>query len=274
MARTTQQVQDIILDAIQDDENLAELNSSSTTALYRLFARVVAKGIVTLETLFDVFSAQVTTDLANQKAHTLQWYRNKALAFQLGYELQAGNDIYTVSGTAETIAAQIIAYAAVVDQDGTLIVKANKEDGGSVPLDAAEFAAFFDYMSDIKDAGVALLVRNVNPDRLKLIVDIYYDPTVISSNGARLDGQTATPVKDGVDGFLAAVPFDGRFVKSHLVDALQRVPGVKVPVVRSCQVARFDSASFSSVDVDYDPFAGFLRIYEPADLVLNYIAYV
>lgn len=274
MARTIAQIQESILQDIAADADLQELNSSSSTALYRLFVRVVAKAIATLEALFDFYRADLTADLARQKAHTLQWYRNKALSFELGAELVEGTDVYPPRDPAEAEAARIIRYAAVVEEGVSLVVKVNKDNGGAVPLSLPEFAAFAAYMRDIKDAGVGLTVRNVNPDQLKISIDIYYDQVVLSPQGARLDGQANAPVVDAVSSFLAAVPFNGRFVTSALVDALQLVDGVVVPVIRTCQAARFDSSSFTSVDVDYDPFAGFLRIYSPDDLVINYLPYV
>lgn len=276
MARTIQEIEDEQLTTIANDATLSEMSSNSATALYRLFARVVAKAIATLENLFDLFRAEVDADLAAQKAHTLRWYREKALAFQLGYDLVEGEDYYDNTGEDpdQVADAKIVEYAAVVENDGELVIKVNQDSAGPAPLGASDYDAFVAYIAEIKDAGVKVEVRNANPDRLKLTIDVYYDPTILDSTGARLDGADSAPAETAIDAFLRSIPFNGRFVKSHLVDALQLVEGISVPVARNCQAARFDSGSFVAVDVDYDPFSGFLKIYSPGDLVLNYIAYV
>jgi len=225
----------------------------------------------------DLFRTEVNDLLAGQKAHTARWYQEKALAFQFGYDLVEGTDTYDNTGIDVDVISdsKIIEYAAVVEDDGTLIVKVNKDQGGQpAKLTTTEYDAALAYMKEIKDAGVQMELRNTDPDKMKLTIDIYYDPTILGADGARLDGSASDPVGDAITDFLKDLPFNGRFVKSHLVDALQLVEGVEVPVIRNCQATRFDSSSFVTVDVDYDPFAGTIRIYNPAgDLAINYLAY-
>ena len=127
---------------------------------------------------------------------------------------------------------------------------------------------------DIKDAGVNLLVRSVNPDRLRVEAEIYYDPAILDSSGARLDGTNSIPVQEAVYAFLRELPFDGRFVKAHLTDKMQAVEGVVIPEIRICEARRDDDPSFGSVDVIYNPYAGYLQIYIPDDdLILTFISY-
>jgi hypothetical protein len=277
MARTIAIVQTEILNAIAADSTLSALTSGSATAIYRLLAYVVAVAIVTLENIYDLFRTEVDELLAGQKAHTARWYQTKARAFQYGDDLAEGLDTYDNTGIdPDDIAnSQIVAYAAVVEHDGVLIVKVNKDSSGQpAKLSSTEYDAVLAYMIEIKDAGVQMELRNADPDKMLLTLDVYYDATILGSDGARLDGSADAPVEDAITDFLKNLPYNGRFVKSHLTDALQQVEGVEVPVIRNCQAARFDSTSFVIVDVDYDPFAGTIRIYDPADLVINYVAYV
>lgn len=277
MARTIDEIQAEIIAAKDADSNLATLNSGSVTAIWRLITRVVAKAIVTIETLYDFYKVDVETTLATLKPHTARWYQNKALSFQYGDSLVEGEDYYDNTGVdVDTIAAKkIVSNAAVQDTSGLLIVKVNKTVSGNLePLATAEYNAVVSYLQEIKDAGVRISVLSFNADKLKLVVDVYYDPLILGPTGARLDGSSNTPVKDAINTFLLQLPFDGTFVKAHLVDAVQAVDGVFVPEVRSCLAARYDNSSFSSVDIQYAPYSGFLRIYNDVDLTLNYIANV
>jgi hypothetical protein len=213
--------------------------------------------------------------VAAQKPHTLRWYQTKAVAFQLGGTLHQSTDEYDNTGlSAEDISAQkIIAQASVTEVDNILYVKVQKENGGELePLDVTETTAITEYLTEIKDAGVKLIVRSVPADRLKIEVDVYYDATILSPTGARLDGTSSTPVQDAAKAFLRALPFDGKYVKAHHTDALQAVGGVTVPEFRLCQARRDDDPSFANVDVFYEPYSGFLKFYdEETDLVLNFI---
>lgn len=277
MARTINEIQAQIIATIQADSTLSGLTSTSSTAIWRLITRVVAFAIAVLENLWDTYRDDVDSSLLLLKPHTARWYAEKARAFQYGFSLVDGEDYYDNTGIdPDTVAAsQVVAQAAVVDQNGQLVIKANREISGDLePLSVAQFDAFEGYMGQIKDAGIKVQILSFQADKLKLEIDVYYDPLVIGPDGARLDGTSTTPVKDAIQVFLRALPFDGEFVKAHLIDAIQAVDGVFVPEPRSCQATRFDSASFSSVDIAYQPYSGFLRIYDEADLTLNYIANV
>lgn len=279
MARTIAEIQAQIIAAVEADATLsAQLTSTSVTAIWRLWTYIVAASIWALEVLFDNFKAEATELVDSEKPHTLRWYRQKALDYQHGGTLLDGSDEYdNTSLTPDEIAdMKIVAQAAAVEDPNTnaLVVKVAKEDGGELePLDGSETAAITAYFAAIKDAGVKLQVRSVNADRLRIEVDVYYDATILSENGARLDGTSSTPVQDSVYYFLRSAPFNGEFVKAHLVDAMQAVGGVKVPDLKVCQARRDDDPSFSSVNVFYQPFAGYLKIYDEGDdLVLNFIA--
>jgi hypothetical protein len=277
MARSIDQVQQDIISDVQDDPNLAELSSTSSTAIWRLITRVVARAIVTLESLWDAFKLEINALIAAKKPHTLQWYREKALAFQLGDTLVEGEDYYDNTGLSPDQIAdrQIVAQAAVTELSGILTVKVAKELAGDLNvLTGAEYDAVLDYMGQIKDAGVRLNLLSFQPDRLLMDIDVYYDPQILDDEGSRLDGTADEPVRDAVNDFLRDLPFDGSFIKARMVDALQAVEGVFVPEIRSCNAGRFDSTSTISVDIEYQPYSGFLRIYSPVQLQINYIPHV
>lgn len=277
MARTITEIQADIVASVQSDATLSGLNSTSATAIWRLWTHIVAVAIWAHESLWDSFKAEVAEIAADLKPHTLRWYRNKALSYQHGAALVEGEDYYDNTGLDpdDIDALKIVAQAAVTETpDGLLTVKVAKEAGGElVPLSSGEAAGVAAYFGQVKDAGVLVSVRSVNADRLRVEVDVYYDPTILSASGERLDGTALSPVQDAAKAYLRSLPFDGEFVKARLVDAMQAVEGVNVPEIRLCHARRDDDPSFGDVDVFYQPFSGFLKFYdENTDLILNFIA--
>ena len=92
MARTISEIQEDIIGRVAATANLADMNSTSKTALWRLWIYIVAVSIWALENLFDQHKSEVTS-LINEKApHSLRWYANKAKDFQYGSELAYEED--------------------------------------------------------------------------------------------------------------------------------------------------------------------------------------
>lgn len=274
MARTIKDIQADIIAAKENDATLSTLDSTSKVAIWRLWVYIMAVAIWTLEVLFDQHKADVEALIAAQKPHTLRWYQNKALEFQYGSDLVTGEDYYDNSSLSDDqIAAQmVIAEAAAIENNFTLTIKISGESGGELsPVDNDVYTALEYYFSEIKDAGVKLSIINNDADKLKLIVDVYYNPLVLKSDGARIDGASDTPVADAVKSYLRNLDFNGDFVLSHLIDYMQAVEGVEIPNVTECLCAKYDNPAFTNVTVKYNPYAGTLRIYDPGDLVINYI---
>ncbi|TAN18838.1 MAG: nucleotidyltransferase [Chitinophagaceae bacterium] len=275
MARTIQQIQQLILDNISSNVTLSgQLTSTSQTAIWKLCSYIVAVCQWTLETLFDQHVSEVTGIIDNLKPHSLRWYANMAKAFQYGYALVADEDYYdnTLLTSDQVTISQIVNYSAVIEQEKNLRIKvATTINSDLAPLNATQLAAFTEYMSQVKDAGVKLVINSESPDSLLLTIRIFYNPLVLDSNGARLDGTSSSPVQDAINAYLQNLPFNGWFVVAYLIDALQAVDGVIVPVVDQAQ-ATYGTLPYQSIDVKYNPDSGYLRIINPAtDLDITFI---
>lgn len=280
MAQTIDYWYQQIITKVQSDPVLSDvesgLNSTSATADYKLWAYIVAFVVWTLDTLFDLHRADVDADLANQKAHTLTWYRNLALKFQYGQALIADSDQYANAGlTPDQVAAQlIIAQSAVVENaDGTLrmkVVKLVANDYAQLTDD--EKTAFTAYIADTKDAGVRTTIDSLPPDDLKLVINIFYDPLVLNGAGQRIDGNSDTPVPDAINAYLKNLKFNGEFAKALCEDAIQAVDGVVLPDLLSAQ-ARFGELPYSEIDEKYIPDGGYLRVID-SGFTINYRQYV
>jgi len=94
MARTIDYWQQQIITQKNNAPELNGLTSTSKTAMYNLWAFIVAVVIAVLDNLFDWHKSEVDTELATLKPHSLLWYRNLALRFQYGQDLIQDSDQY------------------------------------------------------------------------------------------------------------------------------------------------------------------------------------
>ncbi|EKY23053.1 hypothetical protein [Capnocytophaga sp. oral taxon 326] len=268
MARTIQEIQNLILQAKAQEPTLSELNSTSKVAIWRLWVYIIAVAIWSLEKLFDQHRADIDKRLAELKPHTARWYRSKALAFQYGFDLLPDSDKFNNQGhTEEAIeASKIVKYSAVIESknEGRLIVKIAGEQGDTLqPITDAQKQAFEAYLQEIKDAGVRLSVVNYQPDVLHLQMKIVYDPLVLDSNGQSIIHATK-PVETAIKDYLKRLPFNGELVLAHLIDALQQAEGVKIPHLVLAQSKNITSSgeygAFETIEINKIPTAGYFTI--------------
>ena len=268
MARTIQEIQELIYQAKTQEPALESLNSTSKVAIWRLWVYIIAVAIWSLEKIFDQHRADIDKRLAELKPHTARWYRSKALAFQYGFDLLPDSDTFNNQGhTEEQIeASKIVKYSAVVESpnEGRIIVKIATEQGGQLqPITDAQKQAFEAYLQEIKDAGVRLSVVNYQPDILHLQMKIVYDPLVLDSNGQSITN-AFNPIERTIKAYLKRLPFNGELVLAHLIDALQRAEGVKIPHLVLAQSKNVTSSgeygAFETIEISKIPTAGYFTI--------------
>lgn len=264
MARTIEQIQAQIIEEKEADAVLAPaLTSTSRVSIWRLWTYITAVCIWTLETLFDAHKAEVNAIIASQKPHTLLWYVTKAKAFQYGVSLPADTDVYAVVPPVDE-SVLIVTSASAIEVGALNVVRlklAKGTVGALEPLEEAELTACRAYMQRVKDAGVRLDVTSGEADSLRVELEIYYDPLVLSATGERLDGTEAEPVKNAVNAYLSSLPFDGVFVVNDLRVALEAVEGVLIGHVVAVK-ANYGATPYVDVPVKYVADAGYMAIDE------------
>ena len=268
MARSIQDIQQLIYAQKAQEPALESLNSTSKVAIWRLWVYIISVAIWSLEKLFDLHRIDIDKRLTELKPHTARWYRSKALAFQYGYYLAPDSDKYNNQWlTEEQIeTSKIIKYSAVVESknEGRLIVKIAGEQGDTLqPITDAQRQSFEAYLQEIKDAGVRLSVVNYQPDVLHLQMKIIYDPLVLDSNGQSITKATK-PVEETIISYLKRLPFNGELVLAHLIDALQQAEGVKIPHLVLAQSKNITSGggygAFETIEISKIPTAGYFTI--------------
>lgn len=270
MARSVDTIYADLIAKKESDSNLDALNSTSKTAIWRLWLYILAYATNVLESLFDKHYTEVTSIITELKPHTMRWYRQKALAFQYGFDLISDTDIFD-NGTAteeQIEASKIIKYAAITEAttESRLVLKIATEDsaGKLAPITSGQESAFIPYIEEIKDAGVAITVINYLPDILKLNLRIYYDPLVLTSSGVSIR-TGKKPVEEALNEFMKELPFNGELVLNSLIDKLQKTEGVKIPHLVQAASKWIDTAlddygNFENISVKKIPVSGYFEI--------------
>jgi hypothetical protein len=176
-----------------------------------------------------------------------------------------------------------------------------------------ELYAFKEYIAKIKDAGNQVYITSDQGDILKLSLNVYIDPLTIyinpqdieyyqakilnenanpdgitpvdtyvvdEFNGSLISDKNVFPVIDALQDHLKNIEFNGAFVKTYLVDAVQKAQGVKIPVLTKVQTDPAtnpsDEPNTSPTDVTkieyFIPRAGYFDM-ETLDIEVNYIPY-
>ncbi|MCD7973990.1 MAG: hypothetical protein LUG18_15240 [Candidatus Azobacteroides sp.] len=258
----------------------------SKVSLESILFYVVAFAIWSLEKIFDLHKAEMEELLHTKHSHTLRWYVVKAKEFMYGsvthpdgsvsnqYEENLGlyHDEYDLTGLSdfEIEKARIIHYAAcerseLPNKQVQLTLKVAKDGGEELEaLSDSELDAFSAYILQIRDAGVKIKCMSEPADQMIQVWTIYYDPQVLDGKGRRLDDPAGgSVVKTAIRNYLKNLPFNGVYVRTYHVDAIQQVEGVKIPVLEKCDMKRGNGTNQQEVDQGgVTPYAGWFRFYD------------
>ncbi|MBV7268358.1 hypothetical protein [Winogradskyella luteola] len=292
MSRSINEIQDVMLNAIGDADELDtlqvltdaekvqlqdQLTSASKVSIWRLFVWVHAFGQWVSEKLWDVLRSDIEKRISETRPFTKQWYALTALNYQHGYDLPE-TGIYPIPNASAEIqavnASKIVKKASVIptvlNGVGSLRVKVAKDNNGLLaPFTTPELAGFQQYIELMGAAGVYVVATSGTGDDLKLHYKIYYDALILDNEGKRLDGTNDTPVQAAVKSFLASSQFDGLLDINQLTDAIQLVDGVSSPhkVLAASKYAAFtyeteDIPGAGSIADFRQPDAGYFNLDE------------
>lgn len=183
-----------------------------------------------------------------------------------------------------------------------------------------ELFAFKEYIAKIKDAGNQVHITSDQGDVLKLNLNVYIDPLTIyidpkdieyyqlkslsrdlttkekiklaeyelalltdplnAKNGSLIAHDEEFPVINSVREHLKNIEFNGAFVKTYLVDAIQKAEGVKIPILTKVQTSvaknpndAENPAPTDATNIEYFiPKAGYFDM-DTLEFQVNYIPY-
>ena len=246
--RTIQEIYNEMIAAKNADQELSSLDNISQTAIWRLFLHIVAVVIYTLESLLDAFKNDVYAAINAKSPGDLNWYVQKAKAFQLGDLLNPETLNYNVLDTAK----QIIKFAYAEESvNGGIILKILKHD---TFLNEGELQKFTEYMERVKFAGVRISYVSIMPDELTLNVEVFYNTLASESDVQAL-------FDNSVNAYLIEVGFNGVF---RVNDLIERVRSIKEIVdVKFNQIEVIQNSVTALVDLRYVAQSG--RLFYNAD---------
>lgn len=259
MARTIRQIKGSMTQQFMADSTIIERygfepgaafeDTFSAVSLESIWFSVVASAIYMLESIFDVFRADVDAKISEAVVASIPWYHKISLEFQYGDELvfdeKTQGFVYPILDTSR----QIVKYAACRDLGGMVYVLASKDDGSGNPtaLSTDELNAFASYLRQRKPAGVLLQAASFDPDEVRVSVTVQYDPQVLTPAGALISDPSIYPVEDAIDEYLKSIVYGGALNKTKLVDAVQSAVGVVDVVLSLVSVKTAAGSSFTPV---------------------------
>lgn len=226
---------------------------------------VFAVAVWALEKIFDLHRSDVEARIEQLEPHTLRWYVNKAKAYMHGKKLVADCDYYDTSGMteAEVAEARVVKYAVATESHTVVYIKvAREQEGKPKPLTEAQLAGLTAYMEEVKDAGVAVELRNEPADEMRIGLLIYYDPTLLTvdATGAGVTAEGAEPVREATKQVIENLPFNGTFRKSDLLAALQGLDCVEVADIKRVEVRQAGGDEWRTVEGYDRPYSGYYSI--------------
>ena len=240
-------------------------NSPSRVAIWRLWVYIMAVCVWTHENLWDQFRALIESIIANKEPGTLRWYQQQAFSFQYGDPLVWINNKYQYA-TIDITKRNVNRCAAIEANGGGIVIKAANNVGGvTYPLAAPVLTAFSAYYQKIKYAGPPITCVSYDPDRLRLLYTVYFDPladkpTVIAA------------VESAIITFISQLVFNGIFNLTKLTDAIEAVPGVSDVRITSAEWT-YGALAFTLINGEYQTRAGYCMI-DPAYPLSTTITYL
>lgn len=241
MARSIDTIQAQIIAQAQADSNLSGLTSTSKRAIWRLWTYVTAVCINVFEQLQDLYYAKTEALIAAAPSGNAQWIQATVFKFQYSsttpqvLQLNTSTLAYEYPTVDSTL--RIITRCSVTaDLLNNVRVKVAK---GSTPaaLSSPELSALQSYMNTVGFAGINYICTSTNSDKLFIAADVYYQ--------GQYSAVIAATLKDAVDAFLAAIPFNGIVKLTDLEGVMRNVVGVNDVVMKDV-AARADATLFAS----------------------------
>jgi hypothetical protein len=255
-----------------ETNTLANLNSTSKVAIWRLWVYIQSFAIWLHEGIFETHKIEIEELIALNKIHTVKWYREKVLAFQFGQALDGESDLYNNAGIDMAVinARKIIKQASVSPVAGELRIKVATEVLGELQqITPDQYNALKQYLDLVTDAGTIIRLISRPADQMKATIDIYFDPLVLDGYGQRLDGTDDAPVQKAISSFLRNLEFNGEFIKTKLTDFVQTVEGVEMPVFKEIYT-KFGAYDYVLIDETYIADGGYM-VLDLDNTIINFL---
>ena len=238
MARRLEDIEAALYAEIQSKPELAQANSTSRRAIWRLFADTIASAILLLEQLIDVFKTETDVKINSATPATASWVTNKVFAFQYSSTnpqvLSVDNLIASYPVIDDSL--KIISRCSVVTSVSNRVsIKVAKNEPPEA-LTSLELSSLQGYVNTIGVAGVSYFCYSTDADRVYINADVFYD------------GQYASTIQgtviNSIESYLSKLPFNGQLKLSDLEFAIRNTVGVNDVLLKDVKI-RPNSTSFA-----------------------------
>jgi hypothetical protein len=214
--RTSTEIYNTIIDRISENANLSSLTKTASTAIYKLYANVIAYILSIFEKNLENSYEELEEISTNNIIGTAKWLAEVAKNYQDGDTIVFDSTNNEFKYEEEDDEKKIITSSAVEEGSNKIILKVKKEDGY---LDGDELERFIVYISTIKIAGPKIEIRSVESDKLRLNIDVFYD-------GQRKKSEIQSEVEDNINEYIENLDFNTTVRSIEIVDEIQKVDGV------------------------------------------------
>jgi hypothetical protein len=266
--RSISTIQQSILSAIQSNPTLGTaLTSPSSTAIYNLFAYIIATSQATEEQLMNVYQAQVEGVAASAPPGTAQWIQNQAFNFQY-----SATDPQTIQLNGVTLAPEwptinssyrIISRCSVTTTFSNQVAIKVATGTVPVPLSTPQLSAFQSFFNYVKPCGIIYNCISIPADLIYCAANVTYLGSYSGTISANL--------KTAYLNYLANVPFNGLFRLSDLELALKSVTGVVDVEFKNVNIRAYTDpfpalspvngcnivGNYTQVAISYNPYSGY-----------------
>ena len=255
MARTQEQIQKSIIDDFQSIPELAQANSTSNRAIWRLFTFIQSSAILLLEQIMDVFRAETEDKISKAIPNTATWLTQKVYDFQ--YDATTPQILqlidYAPKYPSVSDALKIVSRCSVVSTISNRVIIKVAKNNPPEALDSLQVASLQDYVNIIGTAGISYTVTSSASDKIYIDADVYYN------------GQYSAVIQDtvinAINVYLANLPFNGQLKVSDIEIAIRNVAGVSDCLINNIKV-RDDLTVFGSATYLVQNKAYISRIYQ------------
>lgn len=227
----------------------------SAVSVESLLFYALAFGLMVLEKIVGDKITKLEERFNRLRPHTLSWYAEKIKAFQLNHTLPTDSDVYLEINED----AQVVKYCSLTERNGILSAKiAGQKDGKPSRLEHDTVKKVSEYVARVKDAGVRVMLTSGDADKFSIKLLIHFDP---------LKDLTTRDIERAISTYLQSMPFDGIYSNMALIDAIQKIDGVRVAEVLISS-ASYGNNTPEEIVSTYVPMSGYMKL-DRAEITLK-----
>ena len=219
----------------------------SAVSVESLLFYALAFGLMVLEKIVGDKITKLEERFDRLRPHTLSWYAEKIKAFQLDKTLPPDTDVYLEINED----AQVVKYCSLTERNGILSAKiAGQKNGKPSRLEQDIVKKVLEYVGRVKDAGVRVMFSSGDADKFNIKLLVHYDP---------LKNLTTQNIERAISAYLESMPFDGIYSNMALIDAIQKIDGVRVAEVLISS-ASYGNNTPEEIVSTYVPMSGYMEL--------------